>query len=483
MGIIKMFSGKKKEEETVDVPVTQEAGREKEPEEKEDIMEEKAGQPADTMIMGVLDLFRMQAGSHLVATGKVQGTVKAGDTVYIVNPGEDDEEPLESSVLAIEIAKGQGASSATDRHVALVIRDGSFKRLKKGSVIYSGERTKQEIENAYVNALGDGFIAYQNMEFSEADLARMSIQDCTEIWRLYTWYQSNLPKEKQADKDTSMKKIEKLAQALCRKILTADSIYCLINKKTGEPHMFAKVIHQGENMYQCTPPDILLFTGSSKAQIEARFPAEEFECRKIENGEDKKGIYNFLGSTFYLNGAAGVNVNYPQVGIGAGVLVPKPDYSGVKPESIPVTNPELVRFLLLFGQADGQTGEDAKLIAGVYQRLMCQQLLKARFIIPIKSDNASFEPDKDGKIVVQKNTAFQFPTLPGKDGRMAVRMYTDWKRLRMVYDEEFGGMINTIEQMIDVFDCAINATQFPHAGCYVNKAVFDGLKKEQEQQK
>ena len=45
-------------------------------------------------------------------------------------------------------------------------------------------------------------------------------------------------------------------------------------------------------------------------------------------------IYNFLGSTFYLNGACGVKVIYDNFSIDACMLVEKPDYSNLPPTGL-----------------------------------------------------------------------------------------------------------------------------------------------------
>ena len=49
----------------------------------------------------------------------------------------------------------------------------------------------------------------------------------------------------------------------------------------------------------------------------------------IENTEDKKGIENFLGTAFYLNGALGAIFNSKEVSISASALVQKPDFSNL----------------------------------------------------------------------------------------------------------------------------------------------------------
>jgi len=63
--------------------------------------------------------------------------------------------------------------------------------------------------------------------------------------------------------------------------------------------------------------------------------------------------------------------------------------------------------------------------------------------------------------------------MKGKHERDAVRMFTDWKRLRMEYDDSWSGMLQPVSGMIDVFDCAINATQYPEAGCYIDKEMYE----------
>lgn len=67
----------------------------------------------------------------------------------------------------------------------------------------------------------------------------------------------------------------------------------------------------------------------------------------------------------------------------------------------------------------------------------------------------------------------QIATLPGKAERSAVRMYTDWSRLREVFDDEWSSMITPVSGMIEVMDCAINVTSNPNIGVYINKQTYD----------
>ena len=47
----------------------------------------------------------------------------------------------------------------------------------------------------------------------------------------------------------------------------------------------------------------------------------------------------------------------------------------------------------------------------------------------------------------------------------------------MVFDEKWNGMVEKAGAMIEVFDYAINPTEYLEAGAYVSKESFDEMKK------
>lgn len=108
---------------------------------------------------------------------------------------------------------------------------------------------------------------------------------------------------------------------------------------------------------------------------------------------------------------------------------------------------------------------------------MAIEMVKAKFLIPIQKDGEVPPPDEDGKTVLQKGLSMSFPTIEGKYGRPAVRMYTDWKRLKQAMGEQWEGLVQPIEGMIEVFDCAINLTEHVKEGCYVGAEMFEEMKK------
>lgn len=448
-----------------------------------DVKESKltgAGSTEQKLVSGsfvycVHDTFKLLNSKDLVVVGRVKGTVYPGMAVYVTNFGDDNGSVFLTTVLGLELNQ-KTVDTATDCLVALKLEAGQTADIKTGSIVHTRDINTNGIYDSYISAIGDIYVLHKNLVLSDEEIASMSITDCAEAWRLFNWFLSkNSTNESEEEKLANHKKIEKLADAICKKILTADEIYTVFNKDTGEPHMFSRTINQENGSYLCTPPDIMIISKAYSKRYEAMYPADKFEIRKIENGKNKDGINNFLGNTFYLNGACGVTILSDQTAIDASKLVPKPDYGDTPQINIPVTNPDLVRWLLLMGQLGHPDTPDAELIYKLYYRFMSVEITKAMFIIPMQTEGEVPKANKDGKTVLKQGLQLNFPTMKGKYNRDAVRMFTDWKRLHMEYGPEWSGFIQPVSGMIDVFDCAINATKYSAAGCYISKEMYDEM--------
>ena len=425
----------------------------------------------------VHDIFKLLNSNDLVVVGRVKGTVYPGMTVYVSNFGEDNGSVFLTTVLGLEINQ-KTVNTATDCLVALKLEAGQTADIKIGSIVHTRDISANAVHDSYISAIGDIYVLHKNLVLSDDEVASMSITDCAEAWRLFNWFLSkNSANESEEEKLANHKKIEKLADAICKKILAADEIYTVFNKVTGEPHMFSRTIKQENDSYLCTPPDIMIISKAYSKRYETMYPSDKYEIRKIENGKSKDGINNFLGSTFYLNGACGVTILSDQTAIDAGKLVPKPDYGDTPQINIPVTNPDLVRWMLLMGQLGHPETPDAELIYKLYYRFMSIEMTKAMFVIPMQTEGEVPKADKDGKTVLKQGLQLNFPTMKGKYNRDAVRMFTDWKRLHMEYGPEWSGFIQPVLSIIDVFDCAINATKYPAAGCYISKEMYEEMVK------
>ena len=199
--------------------------------------------------------------------------------------------------------------------------------------------------------------------------------------------------------------MERLAEIVKDKLLAADSVYAVYSEKTGEPYLFSTTYDRGEEGYLCTDPMIMLLTPSWYRQFKETIDSQPNSVVKlIENTEDKKGIENFLGTAFYLNGAMGAIFNSKEVSISASALVQKPDFSNLPEIQVPVMNPDLVRWMLLMGQMDQPTTEEQELVYGLYYKFFSMAMPKAKFLLPLDATSGFPEDNSEGNPLFWKKT-------------------------------------------------------------------------------
>ena len=464
---MEIFDFFKKTKETEETEVT------KEIEEIEEIKSE--------ICLGVLDLFPMKESNQLLIVGSLEGSLKRGDCLQFCNP---DQGMASLGTLVVKKLSSQQKDRdfLTDEPLAhlVVDMDSSLTKLKKGSVLYSSGVDEETLLSAYTDTIYRAFVAIQKGQLTNEDYLAASLEDSVEIMRLFLWKcRQEQETESEESYQVNARKLERLAEIVRDKLLEADSIYAVYSEKTGEPYLFSTTYDRGEDGYLCTDPMIMLFTPRWYHQFKETIDSRPNSTVKlIENTADKKGIENFLGTTFYLNGALGVIFNTKEVSISCSVLVQKPDFSGLPETQVPLMNPELVRWMLLMGQMDKPSKEDEKLIYSLYYKFFSIALPKAKFLLPL--DATSGFPKKDQEIhsfVLEKDSNVNIPCRDGENGRNSVPVFTDWKRFRMVFDEKWNGMVEKAGTMIEVFDYAINPTEYLEAGAYVSKESFDEMKK------
>ena len=464
---MEIFDFFKKTKETEETEVT------KEIEEIEEIKSE--------ICLGVLDLFPMKESNQLLIVGSLEGSLKRGDCLQFCNP---DQGMASLGTLVVKKLSSQQKDRdfLTDEPLAhlVVDMDSSLTKLKKGSVLYSSGVDEESRLSAYKDNIYRAFVAIQKGQLTNEDYLAASLEDSVEIMRLFLWKcRQEQETESEESYQINARKLERLAEIVRDKLLEADSIYAVYSEKTGEPYLFSTTYDRGEDGYLCTDPMIMLFTPRWYHQFKETIDSRPNSSVKlIENTADKKGIENFLGTAFYLNGALGVIFNTKEVSISCSVLVQKPDFSGAPETQVPLMNPELVRWMLLMGQMDKPSKEDEKLIYSLYYKFFSIALPKAKFLLPL--DATSGFPKKDQEIhsfVLEKDSNFNIPCRDGENGRNSVPVFTDWKRFRMVFDEKWNGMVEKAGTMIEVFDYAINPTEYLEAGAYVSKESFDEMKK------
>lgn len=420
-----------------------------------------------SFVMGILSVQPVEGTDNAVVTGNLKGNVTGGMTVSLLNFGDDNRQADVITVQGIN-RNGETVTSATDCEVSLILEDGAVKKVRVGTVLYTRDIGENAVHDNYVSALGDAYVKERVLDLSDDEIENLSITDCSEIWRLNTWYTGHAGRDEEDEvKEDRKKRLDKLVKALCDKIINADEIYYVHDKRTGEAHLFSQNVEAGDGAYICTPPSILLVSRAYRRHYRKLYNNDKTELAIVRNGDDKKGIYNFLAGNFYINGACGAAVNAVQVPISAGMLADAPDHSGIPVENIPVTNPDLVKWMLLIGQMDepDKNDEDTSLSFRLYYRFMGIEMLKSKFIIPMRHDNNG------------DDLASGIATMKGKTDKDAIIMYTDWRRLRSEYGKEWDGMVHSIRGLIDKFDCAINPTRFPAAGSYITREMYDSMLK------
>ncbi|MBF0778900.1 hypothetical protein [Streptococcus cuniculi] len=432
-------------------------------------------------VFGVEDIFNLKRSGDLVVVGEVKGQIRVGDTLWARNIGDEDAKSFLVNIKQIQNIKQQSVSELVDTKGSLLIEvDSSL--LKKGTVISNESSSDKERYGAYVTALGNSFVRLQNGTLSEADIADVSFSDIAEIIRLFIWYHSqNAENEASGMQEAYQGKLEILKGILKDKILEVNAFYAVYSTATGEPHLFSKTFKYDDGSYSCSGPLIQICPLVSHSELQSYIEQEpKFTLEKIVKGEDGQGIVHFLEASFYLNGAVGVFTLEEQVSVSAEDLVAPPDWSHLPAIQIPITNPDLVRWMLLMGQLGNLETEDQQLIYRLYHRFMSQELVKAKFLVPTKRDGEMEQPDEEGKTTLTKDTTFSFPLKKGNGDGYVLPMFTDWKRMGMVFDETWEGWIQPIDGMISKFDCTINATTFPQAGLYISQESLDEMKQQLE---
>ena len=435
--------------------------------------------------LGVLDLFPMKKTNQLLIVGSLEGSLNVGDRLQFCNP-DQGMEILGSVEVKKLSSQNKDADSLTDEVLAHLVVDRipSLDKLKKGSVLFSSGIEEEQKLSSYSDALYRAFVAIQEGQLTNEDYLAASLDDSVEILRLFLWKcRQNQETESEESYQANTRKLERLAEIVKDKLLAADSVYAVFSEKTGEPYLFSTTYDRGEEGYLCTDPMIMLLTPSWYRQFKETIDSRPNSVVKlIENTEDKKGIENFLGTAFYLNGALGAIFNSKEVSISASALVQKPDFSNLPEIQVPVMNPDLVRWMLLMGQLDSPTTEDEEVIYKLYYKFFSEAMPKAKFLIPLDAASEFKGDSQEGNsFVLEKDSSFNIPVKEGKDGRNSVPVFTDWKRLRMVFDEKWNGMIEEAGGMIEVFDYAINPTEYYEAGAYVSLTAFKEMQKFSEE--
>ncbi|HEM3560801.1 TPA: hypothetical protein U1B53_000930 [Streptococcus suis] len=429
---------------------------------------------------GVEAVFNSQDSGEVILSGQAYGTIKVGDRLTFVKGSREHTvliKGIEKSQISMQVLNNQKGS------LRVALPDKEF--AKTGLVLYNAVASVDFKEEAYLRALADGFIGFQEAILKPEDIQKASLADVAELVGLFIDYCRRNDKLFSAEEiDENLQKIKTLKDIVKDKLLVADRIYVLQSTRTGEAHLYSETFRRADGSFLCTDPLIQIVDEERYNYVMEKLTEAkrtDVTLRKVEKGEDGEGITNALGTEFYLNGALGVFIESKDTVVWAKELVPKPDFSGIPEIQVPVTNPNIVRWLLLMGQMGKPETKDEELVYGLYYGFLSSEIPKATFIVPMRSDKNFLEKnERVAETVLAGGASFNLPTRAGKENREAISIFTDWKRLRMVFDEKWSGMIEPAGNMISIFDYIINGTQYHEAGCYVSQESFETMKKVSE---
>lgn len=426
-----------------------------------------------SFVLGVMSVYNIKGTDNVAVIGNIRGKVHIGDTVFVADFDDPEGPSLSTKVIGLERGVGNKVTSAEDCRIRIYLENAQKQNIRCGTVLFTRDISITEVYKAYCFSLAETYIFQRNLELKNYELDDLSISACTELIRQFNMlYPKNMAKS-QDELISNEKKINMLREALCEKLITSEKLYCVMSKATGYPYLFSKTSCDARGIYSCTPPDIMLMTKEFADAYGNRYKNDKYDIKEIVKGEDEKGIENFLGSQFYMNGACGTFINTEGVIINAQSLVEKPDFRSLPETSRPVLNPDLTRWLLLMGQFGTSKNPDDILINNVYASIMERILPKTKFIVPMRHKGEKDKPE--GEVTLQKDTVITIAITNGRDGRDAVKMYTDWDKLNKGMGEGWDGMICSIEDYIDRFDVAINVIPDRSIGIYVNQQTYRNI--------
>lgn len=424
---------------------------------------------AAAFIMGVIDIFTIQDSTDYMLVGYGKGKVMRGNAVYLCNPYRDkinDDKEI-AVVKRIEIRNGdkwEETEEAENTLVAIRVEKREKFLYLKGSVVCTMEATADEIREIHAATLGDIYVVKRNLDLTEADFNNLSVTELSDIMRLNVWYHSTQVKdESEESRMENLQRLDAVGAELSKRLMKLDHIYCIFSRRTGEPYLFTKFA-KDENRYFISPPCIRLITDIYLESVESTYPKDQYFIKKLEAGEDGKGIENFLKTAFYIEGAKGMEVN-------TNVFSVRREITGVTNPGIPGMNDnsELTSFILMMGQQKAPESDDEKMLSRLLYEHFAKLINKATLMVPAQIETVDGEPVAGGRVEVA--------SIPAREeGKYAVKAYTDNWHMVMAYPGKPKYINVKLSDVIEKYDVVINVAPISMGYTYVDQKAFELIK-------
>ena len=149
-------------------------------------------------------------------------------------------------------------------------------------------------------------------------------------------------------------------------------------------------------------------------------------------------VMNEFGKLHYL-GIEKVIIDNGQynIEINRNDILPPPDYSNIPARKIPVMNPKL-QFAMIYFFQYAYSGKNYKNKAEVIRGLeanMLEEVLRAKFLLPIKLESDNIGIDSNGANVVEKGSKVNFTVIKDKDSLRWLPAFTDWYEFNKAFDK------------------------------------------------
>ena len=419
-----------------------------------------------TVVFGVEEILPNPNDSEdLVVIGLVRGTIHVGDEVIITNLGSDNDKPAKAVISALEDANKGQVKKASGDNVVVTIKDGKKHNVYKGTVLHSEGVSEAKLRTAYLQAIINAFLFWQDGELTDEDRRRFSIADLIEIWsQSIRFCDANAAQHTQGTHAYYLEKIIVLMEQVRVKLLTLDEIYVVYSVKTGEPCLFMSATRNQDGSLEPSELMVRLIPAAYKEKF--TYP-DEFVLRRIENGPDKDGILNFLNEVIFLNGAEVIQFVSDETSINAKALIKSPDVEGMREVDKPIMNPEVVRCLLMIGQISDTTTlgkRDRDFLSNLYLNRLTEALKTARFIVPIKVEGELPKPNENGETSFAEDVKYELAMKELKDNKKAVPIFTDWKRFNEEYGDGWRGLLQPLGGPLIPHPVLINGTLYFEEG-------------------
>lgn len=424
----------------------------------------KKKEAESSCILGVINVIGIDdSATDLIIEGLVQGTLKVGDELVVTKISCLSKTPVKTVITSIYVNEEE-VQEASEKVVKVTVKDGDKLGIYKGTVLHSENVTDTQVYYTYRFAMDIAFVKQQDGILTEEDREKLAASDISEIWSLY-WkaHLEDFKRVKEIELKVDQRRRD-FFNLIREKLFLLDDLYVIYSTITNEPHLFATASLDGNKGMTVSHSWVYLIPSSYMHYRKEIYKKEErYDFKRIENGPEKEGIRNFLRDLFIYDGVESILYFTEDTLIFAKELMDLPNYEGVDEAEIPVTNPDLMKFLHLSSQSNGIEDKEQKQIGNAYFYIFARFTKTAKFIAPMRLHGYDQLLEDNPQTVIEPNIPFNLAIQQGKTKEKAVQVYTDWKRLRKHFGEEYKGLVVTLDELIKDYDVVINPGEYPIA--------------------